>query len=441
MSQYNYLKLPTDDSIRLVRVHESSIDTARIECSITIRKISDVGPEYTAVSYTWGQKFPRLPVFFPEQLSSKLDITLNCYSILQRLRQQKRFDWLWIDSISINQEDVTERSAQVRIMDRIYSSASEVLADLGEETQGSRLLFEHLAKTEQSKELQTLERATRNEEELCECCRYNELPLEPRHVEQLHELLLRPWFQRIWVIQEAVMGKRHNSVKFWCGSNTTSYEVLSACVYGFESYRVTKSTAPYIFDGDIDWAGHPIMMFWRHLINTRDNVSSDPRDRVYALLSLAKNGSSSLELKVDYAKSVEEVFVEAALLLLSHIGLRLLGAARHSHKLDMSSWIPDWSQSLPINSTGLLFWNQLGCTAADSLSPRYAVLKVRGAILSEICTLGKTFNFTGLEHARGDLARMLKYLGAPQISSRYQMDTEYIPEPIGRCESVSNLYC
>jgi hypothetical protein len=59
---------------------------------------------------------------------------------------------------------------------------------------------------------------------------------------------------------------------------------------------------------------------------------------------------SKMDHLIDYKQSTEHVFVETARFLLPVIGLQVLTATRHPHNRNMSSWIPDWSQNLPLNS-------------------------------------------------------------------------------------------
>jgi len=40
--------------------------------------------------------------------------------------------YLWADAICVNQEDIPERNSQVRLMREVYSTATEVVARVGE---------------------------------------------------------------------------------------------------------------------------------------------------------------------------------------------------------------------------------------------------------------------------------------------------------------------
>jgi hypothetical protein len=52
--------------------------------------------------------------------------------------------YLWIDAISINQDNAEERNEQVKIMDKIYRGASKVLIWIGQAADNSDNLFDAL---------------------------------------------------------------------------------------------------------------------------------------------------------------------------------------------------------------------------------------------------------------------------------------------------------
>lgn len=85
-------------------------------------------PQYTALSYTWGDA------------SLEEEVTLNGQSVriqsnlAAALRQLKKMDtrgYIWADAICINQNDPAEKSTVVLHMDKIFSAAEEVFAWLG----------------------------------------------------------------------------------------------------------------------------------------------------------------------------------------------------------------------------------------------------------------------------------------------------------------------
>jgi hypothetical protein len=64
-------------------------------------------------------------------------VTPNLYFALRRIRQSLPswgcYPYLWIDAICINQEDLQERTNQVKMMGDIFENAFQVLVWLGEE--------------------------------------------------------------------------------------------------------------------------------------------------------------------------------------------------------------------------------------------------------------------------------------------------------------------
>lgn len=65
--------------------------------------------------------------------SQQVSVTKNLHAALQRLRYLDRPRTLWVDALSINQTDGKEKTAQVSIMNEIYSSTLQCLIWLGEE--------------------------------------------------------------------------------------------------------------------------------------------------------------------------------------------------------------------------------------------------------------------------------------------------------------------
>ena len=88
------------------------------------------------------------------------------------------------------------------------------------------------------------------------------------------------------------------------------------------------------------------------LISFRQSRSSDPRDRVYALLGLANDQGAHDMVSVDYSKSVEAVYLECAQCLVRD-GMEMLIQAGTPHnrkgaylKPSLPSWVPGWSREM-----------------------------------------------------------------------------------------------
>jgi hypothetical protein len=84
--------------------------------------------EYEALSYTWGEE---LEEYFIECSGSKINLTANLDAALRQLRYTDNARVIWVDAICIDQNNETEKSRQVGIMQEIYANAKQVVVWLG----------------------------------------------------------------------------------------------------------------------------------------------------------------------------------------------------------------------------------------------------------------------------------------------------------------------
>lgn len=103
--------------------HGGTSDDVLIECDLRVVSLSDA-PQYEAVSYVWGDPDVQLPI---KVSGIERVVTKNLYGALQRLRRPNEKRTLWVDQLCINQWDVSEKAAQVRLMRHIYSQCTRCL--------------------------------------------------------------------------------------------------------------------------------------------------------------------------------------------------------------------------------------------------------------------------------------------------------------------------
>lgn len=145
---------------------------------------------FEALSYVWGGTDNCANMLVDDACVS---VTKSLEAALRRLRFPDRPRVLWADYICINQNDVEERNHQVAMMASIYNSAKAVLVWLGEETHDTAAgikILNYFA---------------------------NEPRPHPRPVWQdyassavrasLLDIMNRPWFQRMWAVQEIGMSR------------------------------------------------------------------------------------------------------------------------------------------------------------------------------------------------------------------------------------------
>jgi len=124
---YSYKPLPPHRYIRLLKLRPGSWRDD-ICCELEVAFL-DEQPKYEALSYAWGVEQDSQRISLDSQPFS---ISPTLESALRRLRLAKSPRKLWVDCLCINQEDVAERSAQVSLMQDIYTDSQRVLIWLGE---------------------------------------------------------------------------------------------------------------------------------------------------------------------------------------------------------------------------------------------------------------------------------------------------------------------
>jgi hypothetical protein len=112
-SLYENVKLiPQSPSIRLVRL--------RADQSLSLELSShhlEPCPEYTALSYMWGDPDKTRKIIIN---GVEVAVTENLWLFLAEAKRQNDRRSFWIDALSINQDDVDEKTSQVRMMGEIY---------------------------------------------------------------------------------------------------------------------------------------------------------------------------------------------------------------------------------------------------------------------------------------------------------------------------------
>lgn len=273
---------------------------------------------YDAISYTWADengdstKCCSLKIGSPGVL---LPITRNCDSVLRRVR--KHTNRVWIDAVCIDQDNVRERGQQVDLMPRIYKSAVRTFAYVGEASGGSESVLRNLA----------------------------EGIWTPPHL--LGSFFARPYFSRVWVVQEVALSK---SVTMMCGDTAVEWTGFMQGEYLRQLYTSSYyETFPMLFRlGRQHHLGAATLL--DTLLLGRSCNASDPRDKVFGLLGIVSEDSRPL---VDYSLSTAEVYTQTAMHLLEvqEWGLDVI-IGNICHRSDearaqtprLPSWVPDWSQ-------------------------------------------------------------------------------------------------
>ncbi|KAK3320396.1 heterokaryon incompatibility protein-domain-containing protein [Cercophora scortea] len=223
-------------------------------------------PKYVALSYTWGPPHQNRqgdsdrdrdddanPSVVNDQ-RKKLPVQINgqTFFVFQNLKDALdglysfwNFDddvqHLWIDAISINQDDLTERSIQVGIMDHIYRHAATTAVWLGR------------ANADVAKAMRVSTALLRIPVE--DFAPYRQLNPPPeefwrarglpcpdadKHWAPLVRLFQNRWFSRAWIIQEVTLSKK---VVIICGHHGMTWDGLGHVAFVCHTARLGQLDA------------------------------------------------------------------------------------------------------------------------------------------------------------------------------------------------------
>lgn len=174
MSKTPYSQLQ-QNSIRLLRLAPSEKGSDDLRCELfeySLRNSDKLSYPYEALSYFWGSEGESKSITVNNW---NINIRLNLFNALLRLRDHACSRVLWIDAICIDQDDTKDKEHQIPLMTEIYAKAYRVLVWLGEADESIGQVFESIRLA-------------------------GEDPTMLPSIEQsITQLLQRPWFQRIWV--------------------------------------------------------------------------------------------------------------------------------------------------------------------------------------------------------------------------------------------------
>ncbi|KAI1769880.1 heterokaryon incompatibility protein-domain-containing protein [Hypoxylon cercidicola] len=245
--EYKYHPLSAgSDEIRVLTLYpgESSDDIQVALHHVHFRE--DTPPVFEALSYVWGSPANPVSIAIKKTVLGSglalghdrgctLMVTQNLGVALRYLRDRVEPRTLWIDAICIDQSSTSERSQQVQRMDKIYQHAARVVIWLGPEANNSNAIMEILAEMGSSIHLDW---ATHVCEPSVSSFQYQVLEAKIQAnggaaLTALSHLLSRPWFERLWVVQEAKLSNSEAIVK--CGRSTMRWDTFLKGIIGIYS--------------------------------------------------------------------------------------------------------------------------------------------------------------------------------------------------------------
>ncbi|KAH8687936.1 heterokaryon incompatibility protein-domain-containing protein [Tricladium varicosporioides] len=351
MTNLQYAPLPLDSTIRLLRLHPGATSD-QLNC--TLQPVSlHSSPSYEAVSYCWGKASETALITCNNTI---IPIQRNLFNLLIVFRNSSSDRLLWVDAVCINQSDGAEKTHQVGMMFQIYQNATRVLSWLGEPDESSwidNLLITKLMEAREKWRSSTPQQ---------EFNASNYLPpspnLESAYLATL-KLAERPYFSRIWIIQEIAANQ---NVLLQCGNANISFFHFISALRSIPSYlnsqvRTTFATTVFIAQDtqSVSKSSYGRGTLLEHLVRHRPSQATYGRDKIFALCGLASDiRDGTLKNPINFAAeaTVSEVLHELAInMLTSHKNLDILSIGHSWQRtetgygttnLELPSWVPNW---------------------------------------------------------------------------------------------------
>lgn len=363
----------------------------------TVSLSEPVARPYCAISYTWGVNPERTRMringkdaMVPRSAAEALRGIL--YNLLHTT-EEAASTALWIDAICIDQENRAEKSWQVAMMDDLYSKAGSVFVWLGPADHATAtstvqtlvsLNGDCLQWTNGLPDLETITKRV-----VSSTAREGTLPYwssgppEDCDWESVLSLIHNRWFNRLWTVQEYVLARR---VSCFIGHCSIDFDDLARALMWFKHRSTFDSIAHKGRDMWFSLTSSLRLTTLRNLLVIRQRLlnntvepmtgadakfpyamrlalqlqTTEPRDRIYALLGLASRSSDeskdsfAAHITPDYNKSLCDVYSEATWLTLRSTGsFRLIESAQHwlpppdECTEDWPSWVPRYHLGTP----------------------------------------------------------------------------------------------
>ncbi|KAH7347994.1 heterokaryon incompatibility protein-domain-containing protein [Pyrenochaeta sp. MPI-SDFR-AT-0127] len=291
---------PEHEEVRLLVLQPAAALEDPIACEIQVVSLR-FNPQYDAISYVWGAPGCRGTI----TLSARpFTIFENLEAALKRLRKKAASRVLWIDAVCINQNDNDEKVFQIPLMRRIYEQAEQVCIWLGEASEGSSL--------------------------------------------GMRELFDRPWWTRVWIMQEAIVAKK---LLLMCGKDTACWTDVdrwvkrSVLINGpkkqYEVFGLALNPDFQLMNGGHamlselrqKWHGNAWdLSIYELLYKFRRLNCTNPKDRIYGFLGLTRRRKALMH-------------------------------PLHTELSHLPSWVPNWAIPTQWDPEPLLDWS--------NSSPRY----------------------------------------------------------------------
>ncbi|KAH8587866.1 heterokaryon incompatibility protein-domain-containing protein [Bisporella sp. PMI_857] len=493
-----YTPLDSTREIRLLRLHSrsSSSKTSSVQIEENVPIYCDLYPVafhearnqgYEALSYTWGTSKDPLSI---QVNGTEVPVTRNLHVALQHLRVETSEVVLWVDALCINQMNEKEKNEQVNMMRDIYAYAKSTRVWLGPVVKTSDEIMVQLAQIgktvidcgafdlfirmttlsikDPSGAVQAEEQATKLVEDMLDRS-LAQLEDSLRLLTGFCDLLSRPYWSRVWILQEIVVSR---NVEVYCGKLKIGFAFLHAAmlyIIYMQTFLSTQLVKPLTalleasadgnFPPDCELkaqfdsvnsteippsaslvsgmrlryhdpaqeSGETKPNLIQLLARTRvGREATDPRDRIWALLGMAAD-TEVLRIIPNYAdtNSCAAVYCNAAHAMIASGHIDILAFSQWSKKDPMiPSWVPDWREEVK-QPFGQLPWDTPYSASGSTKLPEHldqtvlSHLKINGFLVDSIESLRPQCNdgeWLSMQHRHAACIYLQHIMSLCQIS-------------------------
>ncbi|KAK7756685.1 hypothetical protein SLS62_001126 [Diatrype stigma] len=411
-SVYHYPSLgpTTETNVRILNILSDTKEESPIRCDLEVCSLKEENAIPEALSYVWGTDLSNDPIFVG---GNPFFITKNLHTILRGLRRRDVNRRIWVDAICINQEDLEEKTHQIRLMRDIYTKAGDTIVWLNEHQGPLRDEDQPLYASHSGPLREGYGGFEFDQYDLVailnECLKY---PAEtPKTEESLiaytmldlckNRIFLNEWWRRVWTLQEATLPRKAPTIHY--RGHTFSFDDL------FKALRFFRTVIPFgerseeilreSRSADLRTAADaikrtksrvldriPMLLEYRPglqrqerrseiktftslLGHTSHSRATNPRDKIFALESLLPERGLGELINVDYSEDISDVFRRATarsfnspdsgqLHLMVYFNFLFESQSRKGENLSGPSWVLDLTYSdAPFRCNKVTNWN------------------------------------------------------------------------------------
>ncbi|KXT07058.1 hypothetical protein AC579_5870 [Pseudocercospora musae] len=256
-------------------------------------------PDFRAISYMWGSETDLVTILVNRTLQR---VTQNSSYALWQARHHYPGTYVWMDAICINQRDKGEKNAQVAIMGDIYESATSVMACIGLADTHSEKVFRFAP--EISRLVAGLQGLLERRGQFFEFFSDMKIAIDlwkqwalaqggsavQDLCEQYFQFCKRPYFRRLWILQEIFAGR--DDTILLAGTGMVRLRdvrdlslAIGYCLREFAGTSYEALTAGDDFD-NMYQVVHRRWSFDEAIAIFGSFLCKDPRDRIFGTLKL-----------------------------------------------------------------------------------------------------------------------------------------------------------